>query len=199
MSTRPKKSLKSSKTKRVLFKIYVKYLNGSAPFSISMRNIDSRKEWKIVSSSNKSFTPAGNQWEALEFKCRIPDMEEISATDFQTGAINPPPGFECLVDEPSLEVIPDDKNAFFAPVFMGSAAKDNSPPLILVKDGKAAAAIVTEAKPTECVKYAVKELNDHIELCSGAKLPVMTEDQKFERHGDLYRENADCGEFWRDA
>lgn len=174
----PKEKIKELKNNSLLFKIYVKRINGSGTFSITMRNFqDLKKEWKLVSSSDKKTELQGDKWELLQFSCRIPEMAEVDMVDFQVGVMNPPPDFECLVDEPSLEIAAAN-NTSFETAFMGNAP--NQEPLVLVKDGKPMATIVTEAKPTECVKYAVKEFNEHFELCTGTALPVVTEDKKVE-------------------
>jgi len=46
-------------------------------------------------------------------------------------------------------------------------------PATLVRDGKAVATIVTGEDPIELIRYAVQELNDHIERATGTKLPVL--------------------------
>ena len=47
----------------------------------------------------------------------------------------------------------------------------------LVRDGTAAATIVISAKRSKVNELAVKELNDHLEKITGARLPVVTDDQ----------------------
>ncbi len=50
--------------------------------------------------------------------------------------------------------------------------------LFLVRDGKPAATIVIAANATRTVRYAVQELNEHLELSTGAALPVVEDGQQ---------------------
>jgi hypothetical protein len=43
----------------------------------------------------------------------------------------------------------------------------------LVKDGKPQATIVIAKEPSKTTLFAVQELNEHLELVAGAKLPVV--------------------------
>ena len=54
-----------------------------------------------------------------------------------------------------------------------AALEPASGPLVLVRDGKPAATIVIGSNVTPTVHYAVKELNEHLELSTGAGLPVI--------------------------
>ena len=49
--------------------------------------------------------------------------------------------------------------------------------LVLIRDGKPAATIVIGKNATRTVRYAVKELNEHLELSTGTELPVAEEGQ----------------------
>ena len=49
--------------------------------------------------------------------------------------------------------------------------------LVLVRDGKPAATIVIGSNATHTVRYAVKELNEHLELSTGTELPVAEDGQ----------------------
>lgn len=50
-------------------------------------------------------------------------------------------------------------------------------PLILVKDGKPQATIVVPDDSLECVTYAAAELQKHVEMVSGAELPILHESE----------------------
>ncbi|MFN6018726.1 MAG: hypothetical protein ACK49N_14270, partial [Verrucomicrobiota bacterium] len=47
------------------------------------------------------------------------------------------------------------------------------PEFSLVKDGKPQATIVIAKEPSKTTLFAVQELNEHLELIAGAKLPVV--------------------------
>ncbi len=177
----PGANLKDFKGKALVLSFYIKYLQGSGNIAVTIRNFQNlQTTWKLISSSSKedSCELKGANWERVEFKCRIPDMPEVDLVDFQIGTY--PSGLvEFLIDEPVLQAV-ETKDVKYESGLMYYSNQNGNTPLELVKDGKALAVIVTDAKATECVKYAVKELNDHIELCTGAKLPVVTDDKKIE-------------------
>ncbi|MBN1674373.1 MAG: DUF4838 domain-containing protein [Kiritimatiellae bacterium] len=53
-----------------------------------------------------------------------------------------------------------------------AALEPGTGPLVLVKAGRPVATIVIRTNATRTVRYAVKELNEHLELSTGTKLPV---------------------------
>jgi hypothetical protein len=56
----------------------------------------------------------------------------------------------------------------------------------LVRDGKAVASIVTPTHPLKVESYAAAELQYHIEVSTGAKLPVISEDNALPPGGHVY-------------
>ncbi|OGV44917.1 MAG: hypothetical protein A2017_21160 [Lentisphaerae bacterium GWF2_44_16] len=178
----PKDKIKDFKGKALLLRFYVKRLQGAGNIGATMRNFQQQKpNWKLISTTSRrgAYELKGNDWMPIEMKCRIPDMQEVDLVDFQIGMENPVGLVEFMIDEPVLETV-ELKDVKYESSLMYYSDRNGKKPLELVKDGKPLAVIVTEAKPTECVKYAVQELNAHIELCTGTKLPVVTEDKKNE-------------------
>ena len=49
--------------------------------------------------------------------------------------------------------------------------------LVLVRDGEPAATSVISSNATHAVRYAVQELNEHIELSTGTRLPLAEDGQ----------------------
>ncbi len=53
------------------------------------------------------------------------------------------------------------------------AVSESKPAITLVADGKPQATIVIAKEPSKTTRFAVQELNEHLELVAGAKLPVV--------------------------
>lgn len=60
----------------------------------------------------------------------------------------------------------------------------------LVRDGKTVASIVTPVNPLPVETYAASELQYHIETSTGAKLPVISEDQALRTGGHVFLGNC---------
>lgn len=65
--------------------------------------------------------------------------------------------------------------SIFSTFLLALALTLSAAPLTLVNDGKAASSIVIADDATEVAKTAAAELAKHLELISGAKLPIVTE------------------------
>ncbi|MEI8064382.1 MAG: DUF4838 domain-containing protein, partial [Verrucomicrobiota bacterium] len=57
------------------------------------------------------------------------------------------------------------------------AASESKPAITLVADGKPQATIVVSATKSKINELAIRELNEHIEKITGARLPVVTDDR----------------------
>ena len=174
--------LKSLKNKSLRFKMLVKHVSGNSKLTTRMRSFKSgKKHWEfILGSPPHSFKGVKGKWIPLELICRIPDLPGIDIVDFQTGA-RPiiSDVVEYLVDKVELEVLNDKALTDVASPLISYVSRNDSGKMEVIKNRKALAAIVTEKNPTRTVKYAVKELNRHIELCMGVELPVITEEDVF--------------------
>ena len=58
-----------------------------------------------------------------------------------------------------------------------AALEPQAGPLVLVEIGKPVATIIVDINATPTVRYAVQELNEHLELSTGTKLPVLKDDE----------------------
>lgn len=58
-------------------------------------------------------------------------------------------------------------------IFALAGCKPKAPEFSLVKDGKPQATIIIAKEPSKTTLFAVQELNEHLELVAGAKLPVV--------------------------
>lgn len=56
----------------------------------------------------------------------------------------------------------------------------------VVRDGKPVVSIVTPAQPSTVESYAAKELQYHVQASTGAKLPIVSEDQQVPAGPHIY-------------
>lgn len=179
----PSKIVSSMKNKAMRFRIYVKKISGNAKLSFRMRAFKNNgKSWRfIMDSPLVYFKGKKGEWTLMELRFRIPPNDEIDIVDFQTGfrPASASDVVEYLIDEPLLEAVEEKAQTTIASQLMSYVSQKNPGELPIIKNGKASAVIVTEKNPSVCVKYAVEELNKHIELCTGARLPVITDAEKY--------------------
>ena len=75
-------------------------------------------------------------------------------------------------------------------IFALAACKPKAPEFSLVKDGKPQATIVIAKDPSKTMLFAVQELNEHLELVAGAKLPVVDDTAEVKGRRVLVGESA---------
>ncbi|OGV64000.1 MAG: hypothetical protein A3K19_04335 [Lentisphaerae bacterium RIFOXYB12_FULL_65_16] len=170
-----KSKLEPFKGKPLLFRAQVKLLQGTGPITAHMRcsHVDEKGEWHhLLASRQATFKGSPGQWGALELRCMVPANEQANGIDFQIWVEKTPDPAVVLIDDPVVNVTADATDAFVSG-FAAYAPEQGTAPLDLVKGGKPLAVIVTEEKPTPTVLYAVQELNEHLELCTGTKLAVV--------------------------
>ncbi|MBN1673891.1 MAG: DUF4838 domain-containing protein [Kiritimatiellae bacterium] len=152
--------------KPMVFSGYVKKLQGASLWSIRQRSFS--KSGYVSSSKTASAGRKVGEWERLELQFVVPMLQEITTVDFHGGIeVLRDPTVVLLADckiEPAPPGAPD------APAV--AALEPARGPLILVKDGQPAATIVMATNATRTARFAAKELNRHLKLCTGAELPV---------------------------
>jgi len=171
----PKDLINSLKGKPIIFRFLVKHVKGSAVLCYRMRTFKSGKDKYefILASPEIPFKGESGKWLPMEIKCRFPDSPEIDVVDFHGGIRPSTDTTEYLIDEPVIELLDEKGNLKFdSPLMCYSQANTKT---AITKDGKPCATIVIDKKPSKCVEYAVKELNDHIEMCTGTRLPVSSD------------------------
>ncbi|OGV32229.1 MAG: hypothetical protein A2020_14525 [Lentisphaerae bacterium GWF2_45_14] len=177
----PKETINSLKGKPIVFKFLVKHVKGSSVLNYRMRAFKGGKDKYefILASPEVPFKGEIGKWLPMEIKCRFPDDPQIDIVDFHGGIRLTTDTTEYLIDEPVIEELEETGDLKFESPLMCYPPDKTSQKMEIVKDGKPFAAIVTENTPSACVKYAVKELNEHIELCTGTKLPVINDSDDF--------------------
>ena len=75
-------------------------------------------------------------------------------------------------------------------IFALAGCKPKAPGFSLVKDGKPQATIVISKEPSKTTLFAVQELNEHLELVAGAKLPVVDDTAQVKGRRVLVGESA---------
>ena len=75
-------------------------------------------------------------------------------------------------------------------IFALAGCKPKAPGFSLVKDGKPQATIVISKEPSKTTLFAVQELNEHLELVAGAKLPVVDDAAEVKGQRVLVGESA---------
>jgi hypothetical protein len=171
----PPNRLDAFRGKRVVFAAQVKWLGGEGELSATMRAFGS--EGLVVAGQQVVFRGAKGTWQPLIAHWMIPREQRVQRVDFHTGLINSPIPPAVLLDDVTVQeerespaIVPPEPN------FAGIPAKA-SQLLVLIVGGKPAATIITAKEPTRTVKFAIQELNDHLYRCTGARLPVATDEQ----------------------
>lgn len=178
-----KDSFQPFKGKTVTFNAKIKRIAGSEKPYIQVRfnHIDETGKYQYLFGKNKPIDISGSEWTDVSFTVEIPHQENVNAANFQIYTNNnsvEPPVFiidECiLIEETGKTPEEKTKKASSSLLFL---SKEGEQPLEIVKNGKPVAVIVTSSKPTNIVKYAVQELNEHIRLSTGTTLPVATDEE----------------------
>jgi hypothetical protein len=169
----PPARLAAFRGKRIEFSAQVKWLAGEGELAATMRAFG--PEGLVVTGQMIAFRGVKGTWQPLVAHWMVPREDRVQRVDVHVGLINSPQPPVVLLDDVVLReeqaVVPS-----VQPNFASALPKDDRP-LVLVSDGKPAATIVTAKDPTRTVKFAVAELNDHLQACTGARLPVVTDDQ----------------------
>ncbi len=177
----PRDILEKVKGKPLRFSAKVKKITGNGDFKTKLRtwHRDKKNKWTLKMASPRAWADTKpGAWNRLELNCVIPNDPEINFAGFQTGFWVTPDETVFVLDEPVLELLTGSRATSYSSDMLWYAA-ENEGKIDIVKDGRPNAAIVTEKNPTKCVAYAVRELNDHLEMCTGARLPVITDDKNF--------------------
>lgn len=171
----PKDLVDSLKGKAIAFRVMVKHVRGSAILNYRMRAFKGGKEKYefILASPETPFKGESGKWVPMEIKCRFPDDPQINIVDFHGGIRPSTDVTEYLIDEPVIELLDEKGNIKFDSPLMCYSEIDSR--IAIIKDGKPCATIITDKNPSKCVEYAVKELNDHMEMCTGTRLPVSSD------------------------
>jgi hypothetical protein len=160
------------KGKPLKFGIQIKRKKGSGEIALQLRCWG--KKGLVTATARKPLPGTAETWQALSLSCMIPAGDEVTRVDFviwvSNNAENPQ---IALVDAPVLVVTEQAPAAVCEPTFATYVRDDKETPLELVRDGVPQAVIVVPDKATSVVAYAVKELNEHLRLCTGAELPVV--------------------------
>lgn len=169
----PPKRLEAFRGKRVVFSAQVKWLSGEGELAASMRAFGSGGF--VLGGQPVAFRGAKGSWQPLVGHWMVPREERVQRVDFHVGLINSPVPPVVLLD---AVVLQEEQPVATAPEpnFVGMSTRADRP-LALIAGGKPAATIVTGKEPTRTVKCAVQELNDHLQQCTGARLPVVTDEQ----------------------
>jgi hypothetical protein len=174
-----KSKLQPLKGVPLVFRAKIKWLKGEGEIGGYMRaySLDEKGDWKFVlAGSYVTFHGKKGTWDTYEIHCMVPPRQDVNAVDFYVGGRKTTDPLVFLMDGAVVEVEKPSGKTFASPFAAYSASKDASP-LEIVRNGKAAAVIVTAEKPTPVVQYAIGELNEHLKLSTGVELPVVKEEE----------------------
>jgi len=167
----PDELLPQLKGRRLVLRMRAKWLRGRAELRTRMRCFGT--EGHLIAGTNSVFEGKSNVWQPWECYCVIPPLDKVRHVDFLLALDNTPDPAAVLIDSCVLEEDrASTKAGPFASDFVAARAKAEEAPLVLVQNGQSLATIVTADDPTEAVEFAVRELNEHMELCTGVRLPV---------------------------
>lgn len=157
---------------RVLFRGQVKWLSGTGRLTLQMRASGERVEGTI--STQTSFEPVPGAWTPFALHATVPPMPEVQIVNFMVWLENSADPPLVLVDELRIEA---DTAAAAGAQPSGFAAYELPPdePLVLVRDRQPLATIVIAEAATRCVRFAAAELNTHLQLSTGAELPIVVD------------------------
>ena len=164
----PENLLEAFKGKPLVFSAYVKRVAGKSPLHIYQRNF-SRTDFLLASRDAWAGKELG-KWERLELRFVIPPSQEVVSVDFHSSVEVTSEPTVLLVDDCKVEIAepagPPDPNGV-------AGIEPAQEPLVLVWDGKPVATIVVAKEATRTVRFAATELNHHLQLSTGAELPVV--------------------------
>ncbi|MCM8821759.1 MAG: DUF4838 domain-containing protein [Candidatus Omnitrophica bacterium] len=184
-----RKEFEMFKGKTVSFKAKIKRISGAEkPYvQVRFRHFDG-KNYQYLFGKSEGIDIASSDWTELAFNCEIPAQENVNSADFQIYVKNSSNPTILIVDECSIVEADSgnksetenkqqkskeeqQKTSFFFTRFL----EQDASALDIVKDGKPIAVIVTSSSPTKTVQYAIKELNEHIQLSTGTTLAVVND------------------------
>ncbi|HRU04299.1 MAG TPA: DUF4838 domain-containing protein [Candidatus Brocadiia bacterium] len=172
----PKDALEAIKGKPILFQARVKRLRGQGEVGAMLRLWDKENKLVAATPAVKASEAKPGEWGLLELRGMVPAGGLISHADIHFWVLNSPQPPAVIIDEAALKV-EEKGTASEAPVFAGSVAAQEAgkpaPPLVLARGGKPLATIIIAKPASTTVQAAVKELNDHLQLVAGCKLPVV--------------------------
>lgn len=178
------KPAKNYRGKKVVYRMNVKRIAGSAALGITFRcstnpgnNLRVAKKYAIPYTQNGKKVP-------VEFVLDIPDLDNIAHFNMHAG-------FRRIGKEKCVWELTDIKFVEYEKGKVAQVKKETLPegfaaqltaanvkkPLTLIKNGKVTFDIVTADKPNLIVKYAAKELQSHFKLACGSTPRIIPESQ----------------------
>jgi hypothetical protein len=162
--------LKAVRGQPVVLRCQVKRLSGAGEVALRLRCY--AKDWRFLYASHSvSLAGTAGQWQPLTLRTVVPSGPEVETADFVLDIENTTEPLRLLLDDCVLSL--DTEAGQSAPSAFAAAVPESAKPLPLVSAGKPAATIVIPEKPSSALEYAVKEFNDHLQLSTGAALPVV--------------------------
>lgn len=171
----PKHLVNSLKGKRLLFRTHIKWLRGEGRLKMRMRCFSETAF--LVDHRNVYFEGERGAWQPYECQGVIPPIDEVKRVDIIMSLENTPKPAALLVGKAVLSEATEQVRSFQSDMTVLRGGIDNAP-LTIVDKGKPTGTIITSAKPTKTEAYAVRELLEHIELCTGAVLPVVSDSEE---------------------
>ncbi|NLO07091.1 MAG: DUF4838 domain-containing protein [candidate division WS1 bacterium] len=161
--------------KSVTFRGMLKWLSGTGRLQLQMRASGEKIDGAISTAAYWE-GPRG-EWTPFELQATIPPMSDVQHINFMVWLENSPDPAVVLLDQTRIEADATAAQAQETPGaisggFAAYAAEPAEAPLPIITDGRPVATIVIEENASETVKYAVEELNDHLERSTGARLDV---------------------------
>ena len=170
----PQKIVSEFKGKALRFECKVKWLEGCGELTMLLRCGGANKA--ICTSSPAKVSVPKSDWQPFTLPCMIPQREDVTNADIHFSLQNSPQPAIIQITDCVLKLVnettPPSPSAFIAFEKLRAAGADS---LQIVRDGTPIATIITEPEPSATVQYAVRELNEHLLLCTGASLPIKTD------------------------